>query len=263
MRRRPPLWGWCDFGVLSWNICGGLVRKLNDVDIGLQLKREHFIFLSETQTQREWQIRLRQQYAVYRKDRARGKAGGVAWLVHRDVDSYVTELYLDAKGFIVLQVDLLSRGGGLLFLIGVYFPPEGSASREARAERAYIIDNMPGILAELSMRGQVLLVGDTNARVGNNVDDELTDGDDFEEVDLVARPRACNADVVTNLNGEVLLSWARAGDLWLMNGRAVPNVHTFYSKLGMSNCDTWICSGSLLEACSMGRRFYQIMRGYG
>ena len=160
---------------MGWNVGGGLVRKLNDQVVASILSREHFVFISETQTQRMWKLRLRQNFAVYRKDRAKGRAGGVAWLVRHDVDEFVTELYKDAKGIIVLQVDLMMRGGAVVFLVGVYFPPDGSQSREARAERAFIIDNMSSILHDLSLRGLLLLVGDTNVRVGDSVDGTLVD----------------------------------------------------------------------------------------
>ena len=74
---------------MSWNISGGLVRKLNDRSISSKLLREWFIFLSETQMQRDWKIHLQQVFTIYRKDRLKGKAGGVAWLVHTEFDEFV------------------------------------------------------------------------------------------------------------------------------------------------------------------------------
>ena len=43
------------------------------------------------------------------------------------------------------------------------------------------------ILHDLSLCGSVLVVGDTNARVADNVDDKLVDGDDVEEVELLSK----------------------------------------------------------------------------
>ena len=64
----------------------------------------------------------------------------------------------------------------------------------------------------------LLLVGDTNARVGNgcdskmvmDMDSECTSiGGDEEEDEMISEPRALNEDATINCNDKDLLMWAK------------------------------------------------------
>ena len=141
-----------------------------------------------------------------------------------------------------------------LFLVGVYFPSSEATSREALFERIDLEDKMPALLKQSSDRGEVLLVGDTNARGGNLNDGKVIfdeDTDDEMDTTWVTQTRDSNQDTVVNSNGDEILSWTRAGSLWILNGRCLPNVRACFAKQGNSNCDTWLGTSWVLDHCLM------------
>ena len=173
-----------------------------------------------------WLFQLLSHYHIFRKDRDTGKAGGIAWLVHQKYLHITKQLDIDIKGASALQI---LNGSRKLFLVGVDFPPSGTLSREALLERNDIVDRMPGLLKKLSDLGEVVLLGDTNACVGNLSDskvifDEPMD-EDLERT-LVTKWREPNYDSIGNGNGDEIISWARAGGLWILNGRCLPKLRT-------------------------------------
>lgn len=68
----------------------------------------------------------------------------------------------------------------------------------------------------------------------------------------VTQIRDSNQDTVVNGNGDEILSWTRAGSLWILNGRCLPNVCTYLAKQGNSNCDTWLGTSWVLNHCFDG-----------
>lgn len=109
-----------------------------------------------------------------------------------------------------------------------------------------------------------MVVGDTNARVGDACDGKLVDfdnhdfmsvADEFDSLDkngLLVKPRESNSDKIINSNGDEILSWARGIGLWVLNGRCMPNECTYFAKQGISNCDTWLGSEEILLAAVAG-----------
>jgi hypothetical protein len=202
----------------------------------------------------------------FRKDRLGGKAGGVAWFSRKKHAGLVREYSTNIPGVLVLEVDFTRQGSFRMFLVGVYFPPAGptSSSRVAQQERADISHELPLLLARLKQLGVILLVGDTNARVGNSCDGKflqaMFDSDGEMALDqrllnqdgLQTKPRTQNEDPVVNSNGEEILMWARGADLWILNGRCIPNQCTYFSNRGSSNCDTWLGSDEILQAAVEG-----------
>lgn len=244
---------------------GSLERTLNDNDIIPRLRREDFIFICETHSRKSWKLELAKQFSIHRKDRENGKAGGVAWLWAKEHDANVKVLECDIRSILILEVDFRDRGGCRLFLVGVYFPPAGpsTSSTAAVLERTDISQRLPVLLTQLSQCGSVLVVGDTNARVGDACDGKLHEFDNYDvfvsdesdAVDgtgLVTKFREPNADKIINTNGEEILSWARGAGLWILNGRCIPNTCTYFAVQGSSNCDTWLGSDDILEAAVDG-----------
>ena len=117
-------------------------------------------------------------------------------------------------------------------------------------ERNDIVDQMPALLKKLSDFGEVLLLGDTNARVGDLNDGKLIFDEHMDEdleTTLFTKQREPNQDKVVNGNGDEIISWARAGSLWVLNGRCLPNSCTYFATQGRSNCDTWLGTEWVLE----------------
>ena len=146
--------------VLGWNVGGSIEQTLNDNAILPRLRREDFIFIAETHTKRIWNLDLTNDFNLERKDRAAGKAGGVAWLWAKRHTDYVRNFAVDIRGVLVLEVDLRKRGGHKFFLVGAYFPPAGPSisSKEAALERADISQQLPVLLSQLSRSGLVMVV---------------------------------------------------------------------------------------------------------
>ena len=46
--------------------------------------------------------------------------------------------------------------------------------------------------------------------------------------------------------------WARDADLWILNGRCIPNQCIYFSNRGFSNCDTWLGSDEILQKAIEG-----------
>ena len=63
-------------------------------------------------------------------------------------------------------------------------------------------------------------------------------------------PRAPNQDKVVNSSGEDLLMWCRGAELWILNGRVLPNTWMHFKKQGTSNCDTQAGSRWVLDSAS-------------
>ena len=80
-----------------------------------------------------------------------------------------------------------------------------------------------------------MLVGGTNARVGNECDGKLhfdqSDSEHDSEDTYETRLRTPNEDIAVNSNGEDILTWARAANLWILNGRVLPNTFTCFKSI--------------------------------
>jgi len=247
---------------VGWNVGGSIEETLNANDILPRLRRVDFIFIAETHSKRSWKLDIIDDYNMKRKDRSYGKAGGVAWFWAKKFDVYLKEYEVDIPGVLVLDVDFRQQGGWRLFLVGVYFPPYGpsSSSKMARFERDEISHNLPMLLTQLANLGVVLVVGDTNARVGDECDGKILAEDEEEQHDeeavtqsgLFVKTRNTNEDKLVNNNGQEILMWARGCGLWILNGRCLPNTFTYFAKQGNSNCDTWLGSEEILQSAFGG-----------
>ena len=87
------------------------------------------ILTAESQSQQSWRLKLATKYKIHRKDR--GKVGGASWIANSKHDEVTGEAEIQIRGVLVLKVDFRSRGGILLYLVGIYHPPLGALSKEA------------------------------------------------------------------------------------------------------------------------------------
>ena len=56
--------------------------------------------------------------------------------------------------------------------------------------------------------------------------------DEDLETTLFTKQHEPNQDKVLNGNRDEIISWARAGSLWVLNGRCLPNSCTYFATQG-------------------------------
>ena len=173
---------------------------------------------------------------------AGGTRGGIACYVRDNMARYVTRdvssLDFDAtNSFAVLRV---ARAAGFekdLFLIVTYIVPHTSG----RAARG-MWNALEECVRNVSARGQVLVVGDQNARTGEEADYPVLDL--VAEEDVLNPIPTCsgrrNQDPRRNPNGCKMLEMCRRTGLRIANGRAAGDLEgaiTFRSTGGVSAVD--------------------------
>ena len=97
-----------------------------------------------------------------------------------------------------------------------------------------------------------IMVGDTNARVGDEDDAKIIEDGDEEHWNSMKRLK--NQDKHVNITGKIIAQIARSSsNMFIMNGRTLPNEFTFKQvdeKSGFrpkrSNCDTHLADRSII-----------------
>ena len=97
------------------------------------------------------------------------------------------------------------------------------------------------------------MVGDTNARVGDEDDAKLIE--DGQEEHWNSMKRLKNQDKLVNTTGKIIAQIARTStNMFIMNGRTLPNECTFKqvdekssSRPRRSKCDTFLADRSVIE----------------
>ena len=136
---------------------------------------------------------------------------------------------------------------------GVYLPPEGSHQTTAQEERQAIVQGLGPLIIQDEEKYTQMVVGDTNARVGDMDDAKIVE-DGREEI-WNSMERAKNQDQLSNITGKIITQIARSStNMFIMNGRTLPNEFTFKqvdekSSFGprRSNCDTALADRSIIE----------------
>ena len=151
--------------------------------------------------------------------------------------------------------------GKMLNILASYYPPERTQCKVSKSERRDFEKGLTKTIVEAELAEELfLLCGDTNARVGNENDGKIVDMFRFNKEEWKLKPRKKNQDQVINSNGEFLLRCCRQTQVWLLNGRCIPNEWTYSiackgRKQGRkdftkkSNCDTFCGHEEVIDAC--------------
>ncbi len=229
--------------IFYWNV-HGLGDKINNDEFANKLRNNHIIILSETWLKTGVTPTL-EGYQFFGRCRARSKnarrnSGGICIFLNRDIAKGVTFVKKQTSPNIVwLRLcKLFFNLPHNIYIGAVYIPPEGSP----------YFDNTFSILekdiSQLSTDGQILLMGDFNARVGHLKD--YVPHDDTDHIPLpsdyspdLPLPRN-SMDVKTNHHGDELLNLCKGNSLRILNGRIVGDLlgHcTCYQPFGSSVVD--------------------------
>jgi hypothetical protein len=148
--------------------------------------------------------------------------GGVACYVRERLQQHVTHFSSDASNsFAVMRISKEAGFQRDLYLFVCYVVPRGS-TRISMATRGIWVELQECIGAALS-RGQVLMVGDLNARTGTASDfsiDSIVD----DEFQIGSGPTCAprnNQDTVVNSHGRELLKLCHRTGLRIANGRVL------------------------------------------
>ena len=245
-----------------WNINGMFRRsqgycKLEDEYFLRAIKGHHIIGLVETHCSRDDEFTLPGFYS-HRVDRpmakrARKPAGGIAVLINEELKS-CTKIIKTNQTIIWLKINKASSNRPQNLFVGIaYIPPDNSNGNKNQTPNS--LEMIEGQIRDFSREGEVLLLGDLNARTAQELDYVESDTDRFISplasylVDSPPCPRA-NQDEVTNLRGRELIDLCIATRMRILNGRVPGDSLGFYTchkYNGSSTVDYAIASDGLLK----------------
>ena len=137
-----------------------------------------------------------------------------------------------------------------VFLCGAYIPPINS-----KYYNSELFEELENDISEFSSMGQIVLLGDLNARTGkynHYIADDKNDTIRFPASLEISFIQICrkNCDNVLNDHGKQLLQICKNFDLRILNGRikgdSLDNI-AFHGRLGVSVVDYIICDQTLFQ----------------
>lgn len=166
--------------ITCWNVNGLEFKanrvksnKLHDQDVTNELSKSDFIGLVETHAQSTTDTSL-QGYYVFRKDRPKHQkawksSGGIAVMVREQLRHACKFDPLSDSDIIWVRVlKELTKLNCDLYLAFVYLPPSNSTYGKSHGKE--ILQKLEKHIEFFSCKGKVILSGDFNARVGENID---------------------------------------------------------------------------------------------
>ena len=158
-------------------------------------------------------------------------------------------------GTVEIQIKVAIEGtkpqNKLVKIWGVYFPSEGSHQAVAHEERKGFTQNLGKAITTGEEHFHQIVVGDTNAIIGDEEDDKI-EADHREEWNKMKREKS--PDKYINQNGAEILQIARSNaNMFRLNGRTLPDEFIFEqeneksdAKPRRSNCDTILHKHALM-----------------
>jgi len=239
----------------SWNIQGGLRRKCQDEDFVSHLADFDFICLQETWLKPGENFRI-DSFSFYRSDRSakkssRRNSGGVVIMFRNKFSKGVTKLSIGHPDILWCKLDRNFFGLERDLYVGcAYFSPENSSS--IKMENNLVFETLQEDISKFSNQGDVLLLGDLNARTASLQESFIHDdclSHEFLDVreDIQARS-SCDKGV--NRYGNQLLDLCSAANLVILNGRVPGDLSgklTCHKYNGSSLVDYYIVNSEFLS----------------
>ena len=255
--------------LFSFNINGSLVKKLEDECFVNLLSRYDIIVLTECWTNANSFISL-DGYECISKHRIRRKkgkrdSGGITCFFAKAIWKGVENVEWNFEDGLIFKLNKDFFGwADNIFTVFTYMKPAKSQRNVLDAgtdeyERLY------DKIAELSEEGEIILMGDMNARCATLNDCiDIEDAVDVLNVPISARKiyandllqcgmsvQRSNEDKHVNEYGHRLIDLCTSGDLICLNGRCGQDKDigkfTFANKLGKSAIDFTLCSKGILN----------------
>ena len=257
--------------ILTWNIAGGnglLGLKADDPDFVNIIKNHSIICLQETGC--DFNI---PRYVSHKDLRSNSRKGGVTTLVkssiakfcHREDPDILNQHDYGVRSINVgvIRISMHSNTCKDSYLINAYIPPANSKRLGNTTDSAINFEILQTLINTYSPKGNVILCGDLNTRLGLTQDIALSDNiDDYLDlpVDLrnnvdiplncpVSLHRNCQ-DNGTNSHKSLLLDIINTNNLIVLNGRTIGDSSgrfTCFKWNGNSVVDLFVCSTNLLS----------------
>lgn len=240
----------------TWNIHGlqnsVLGDKTKNNDFINCVNNIDFLLLNETWSDKNIEI---PGFRAFISDIARPhtnqscrKSGGIALLVKTKFEKF-TSVVKKSKNFLWCKIskDILNDKNDL-FICGVYIPPEKSVYFENE-----IFDEFENDILCFASKGNIMILGDFNARTGTLEDHISKDGNNFindsSESSLQPKNRH-NFDNQINNHGKQLINICKSSDMRILNGRTKGDSFgraTYHGNNGISVVDYIICDQEMFK----------------
>ncbi|CAB3994131.1 Hypothetical predicted protein [Paramuricea clavata] len=242
--------------ISAWNIHGlkhkTLGDKLSNIDFIENVKDLDLIFLTETWSNEINSIpgfvTLSTITATRKSNSACRLSGGISLLFKKEFENAIF-IEKQTKNFLWCRIDnTILNSTKNLFICGVYIPPERSSYFDED-----IFHNLENDVVYFSKKGNVMLLGDFNARTSKLEDFVSKEGNtfinDITETSFEPKTRD-NFDSCVNNHGKSLIEICKNCNLRILNGRTLGDSFgkpTFHNKDGTSVVDYIICDQELTQ----------------
>ncbi|CAG2202169.1 RAB1A [Mytilus edulis] len=248
-----------NLSISSWNV-HGLGDKLKDELFIENLKGDINILL-ETWKGESKEFKLEGHCIISKsrkKKKARRYSGGIIVTIKKPYFKGITYLKEATTSPNRLWLKLNKNFFGFvhdIYLCALYIPPFSSSHYDND------LDFLENEISTFSMNGQIVLIGDLNARTGQRADFIVNDSDhinNFDGFDLLpenyitdSEINRNNQDTSVNTVGTKLLDLCLSSRLRLLNGRFLGDslgYYTYMSSSGFSTVDYAVVSERLLSS---------------
>ena len=246
-----------------WNVKGLISKehdKTDDILFLNELKDYDIIGLTETHTvqgkNNETPIAGYETCYFHRPKNVRAPhgSGGINVLIKPNLRKAVKLFPSQNNDYVWLHLDknLLGLKQKLYICIAYIPPPDSSYSQKLQYD---ILDQVENDIRKLKTSGEILILGDLNARTGNSADYIQNDTsnylplDDEYTLDINISPRN-SQDTITDERGKHLLELCIGSQLRILNGRTIGDSCGYYTSHqynGSSTVDYGISSSTMLR----------------
>ena len=237
-----------EFPILSWNIHDLMTikegPKTEDPDFADIITKSTIFCLQETK-----QELFMPNYKCFNSNRPNSRSGGICIGVHRSIADHIKVLPTGCPDFQAITVfpeDEASK----FTIINVYDSPENSSYKaklrngcKSAGPVATTLDLLLEFRAINRDLGEILLVGDLNARTGTVnptfEDDDLTSDVGFDQKPPsfpVNKADRSSKDVVVNTRGKLLVDFLACTQLTILNGSVLGDVLGEFTSVNFNGC---------------------------
>jgi hypothetical protein len=209
------------------------------------LNRYDFMALTETWTtvqsnkKVKTQLGHRSLHKIRQKRKIKGRpSGGILFFYKPEYSKYITEKQTMYEDTMVIKLD---RHAGVLsndlYFIITYIRPN---LLKQHAESRF--NALKDLVAEYSVLGETIILGDLYARTGCKPDYILLDSNKNSQLPVTYTPDQAmsrsNCDKFTNLYGNLLLELCKACEHRILNGRFMGDSMGYYTYFHEKGCST-------------------------
>ena len=246
--------------ITSWNVNGlynqsqGYCKLQDDLFVN-SIKSYDIIGLVETHCSEEDRIEF-ENYRCYQNNRAKHvnakkSSGGLAVLIRNTIQPGVEIVHTDRYAIWLKLEKSFFCSHSDTYLAIMYIPPENSTNSIRSNDDPFQI--LECNIARYKQLGEIIIMGDFNARTATYRDFIVNDGPDL--IDTMYQideelPQRSNYDKVANRYGNLLLELCVSSGLRILNGRMVGDTlgkFTCHKYNGSSTVDYTLATENVIQ----------------